>query len=300
MLKRYLPLLFVLFVVIATVVAFLLFRDSGAPDAPAPSSQDGATSPATGSDGVPEFAVESEQEYQRVLEALGTSTDEIEAWARSRGFPPATYTSAPGTPLEHNYRAMREPALRALAVGGDPWAMQFLAAQISPDKPLEAIDWYRKAVVNGSAYAAIKLSSLYREVARWVEINHDDREEVTEIARREEPLAYSSLGWLLVAEYEAGVPPGSIAATLTSFRAPDEGITRACERAATLLAGIHAEREAEGISLPARKPPLAIELPAEETVGYCPPETFPHTDFSGCETVRLVGDIGSITAHRCR
>ncbi|MFU8821435.1 MAG: hypothetical protein ACNA8G_07745 [Gammaproteobacteria bacterium] len=296
MFKRYLPLLFVLFVVLATVVAFLLFRDAGAPDAPAPVSRDGATP----SDGVPEFKVESEEEFQRALEALGTSTEEIEAWARSHGFPPATYTSAPGTPLGQNYRAMREPELRELAEGGDPWAMQFLAAHLSPEKPLEAVDWYRKAVVNGSAYAAIQLSSLYREVARRVEIDQDNREAFIEIARREEPLADASLAWLLIAEHEAGVPPGSIAATLTSFKAPDDSITRACERAATLLAGIQAEREAKGVSVPVRKPPLAIELPAEETLGYCPPEIFPRADFAGCETVRLVGDIGAITGHRCR
>jgi hypothetical protein len=296
MLKRYLPLLFVILVVFATVVAFLLFRETSAPEAPAPVSRDGATA----SDGVAEFRVESEEAYQEALEALGTSTEEIEAWARSRGFPPATYTSTPGTPLERNYRAMQEPALRELAEGGDPWAMQFLATQISPEKPLEAIDWYRKAVVNGSAYAAIRLSALYREVARRVEADHDAREEFIEIARSQEPLSEASLAWLLVAEYEAGVPPGSIAATLASFRAPDEGITRACERAATLLAGIAAERESRGISLPVRKPPLAIELPPEETVGYCPPEIFPRADFAGCETVRLVGDIGAITGHRCR
>jgi hypothetical protein len=296
MFKRYLPLLFVLFVVIATVVAFLLFRDTSAPEAPAPVRRDGAPA----ADGVPEFKVESEQEYQRALAALGTSSEEIEAWARSRGFPPATYTSTPGTPLEQNYRAMREPALRELAEGGDPWAMQFLAAHISPERPLEAIDWYRKAVVSGSAYAAVQLSALYREVARRVELDHDNREAFIEIARSEAPLADASLAWLLVTEYEAGVPPGSIAATLTSFRAPDDGIMRACERAATLLAGIEAEREARGISLPVRKPPLAIELPPEEIVGYCPPEIFPRPDFSGCETVRFIGDVGSITAHRCR
>jgi len=296
MFKRYLPLLFVLFVVFATVVAFLLFRDTSAPGAPAPASGDGAPA----ADGIPEFKVESEEEYQRALEALGTSTEEIEAWARSRGFPPATYTSTPGTPLEQNYRAMREPALRALAEGGDRWAMQFLAAQISPEKPMEAIDWYREAVVNGSAYAAIQLSALYREVARRVEIDQDNRDAFIEIARSEEPLSEASLAWLLVAEYEAGVPPGSFAATLTSFRTPDDGVMRACARAATLLAGVETERESRGISLPARNPPMAIELPPEETVGYCPPEIFPRADFSGCEAVRLVGDIGALTGHRCR
>jgi hypothetical protein len=296
MLKRYLPLLFVILVVFATVVAFLLFRDTSAPEAPAPVSRAGAPA----SDGVPELKVESEAAYQRALEALGTSTEEIEAWARSRGFPPATYTSTPGTPLEQDYRAMREPALRELAEGGDHWAMQFLAAHISHEKPLAAIDWYREAVINGSAYAAIQLSALYREVARRVEAEHDARAEFIEIARSQDPLSEASLAWLLVAEYEAGVPPGSIAATLTRFSAPDDSIARACGRAATLLAGIQADRDARGISLPARKPPLAIELPTEETVGYCPPETFPRADFSGCETVRFIGDVGAITAHRCR
>jgi hypothetical protein len=295
MLKRYLPLLFVLLVVIATVFIYLLFRGSDAPDAPP-----GRAGPVVGPDGVLEFRVESEEEYELALEALGTSNDEIEAWARSRGFPPATYTSSSGRPLEHNYRGAREARLRELAAGGDHWAMQFLAARISPDKPLEAVDWYRKAVVHGSAYSAFKLGTLYRDVARWIAINHDDRDEVVEIARREDPLAYASLGWLLVAEYEAGLPPGSISASLTSFHGPDDGILRSCERAASYLAEIQAEREALGITVAVHKPPLAVELPAEETAGYCPPELFPRADFSGCETIRLVGDAGVVLGHHCR
>ena len=302
MFKRYMPLLFVILVVIATALVFLLFRDSDAPDAPPratapPASRSG---PVVGPDGVPQFRVETEEEYQLALHAMGTSSDEIEAWARSRGFPPATYTNSPGLPLERNYRRTPEPELRKLAAGGDHWAMQFLAAHISPEAPQEAIDWYRKAVVHGSAYSAFKLGTFYHEVARWLLVNHDDRDEVIEIGRREDPLAYSSLGWLLVAEYEAGLPPGSIAASLASFREPDEGITRSCERAATFLAELRAEREAQGISVSPHKPPLVVELPPEETAGYCPPEIFPRADFSGCETIRLVGDAGAVTGHRCR
>ncbi len=298
MIKRYLPLLFVLFVVIATVVLFLVYRE---PEAPAPAvAPANQPSSAIGADGVREFRVESEQEYQRALEALETSNDEIEAWARSQGFPPATYTSSPGMPLERNYNREKDARLLELAEGGDWWAMQILAARIGPEMPLEAIDWYRKAVVHGSAYSAYKLGNFYHDVARWIAINQDDRDEVIEIARREDPLAYSSLGWLLVAEYEAGLPPGSMSATLAGFREPDEGITQSCIRAAGFLAEIRAEREALGISVPDHKPPLAIELPPEEVVGYCAPDVFPRADFSGCETVRLVGDVGSVTGHRCR
>ena len=292
MIRRYLPLLFVLLVVIATVVVFLAYREPQDPAAGRPA--------ASGTDGVPEFRVESEAEYQAALAALGTGNDDIEAWARSRGFPPATYTSSPGMPLERNYQREKDGRLLELAEAGDRWAMQVLAARIGPEMPLEAIDWYRKAVVHGSAYAAYKLGNFYHEVARWIAINHDDRAEVLEIATREEPLAYTSLAWLLVAEYEAGLPPGSMSATLAGFQAPDEGIDASCQRAAELLAGIRAERAAQGISVPDRKPPLAIELPPEELAGYCAPEVFPRADFSACETVRLVGDAGAVTGHRCR
>lgn len=281
MLKRYLPLLFVLLVVVATVVAFLVFRESGDP-------------------GTPEYRVESEEEYQLALQALGTSNDEIEAWARSRGFPPAVYTGATGEPLERAYAREREDKLLELATDGDHWAMQFLAARIGPDRPLEAIEWYRSAVVRGSAYSAFKLGNLYHEVARWIAINQDDREEVVEIARREDPLAYTSLAWLMVAEFEAGLPPGAMSATLTSFHSPDEGVMRSCERAARFLAEVRAERAALDISVPTQQPPLAMELPAEEIVGYCPPDVFPRADFTNCETIRLVGDVGSVTGHRCR
>jgi hypothetical protein len=292
MLGRFLPLLFVVLVALATALVFLVFRGSEAPAPP-------ALVPGVGTDGVPELRVESEEEYQLALEALGTSNDEIEAWARSRGFPPATYTSSPGTPLARNYRREPEAKLRELAVGGDVWAMEFLAARIAPDRPQEAEGWYRQAALRGSAHAAFKLGNLYRELAQWISIHGDDREELLEIARREDPLAYSSLGWLLVAEYEAGLPPGAISATLASFHEPDEGLLESCRRAARLLAELTAGREAEGIVVQRRLPPLAVELPPEETSGYCPPELFPRTDYSACQTIRLVGDAGSVTGHRC-
>jgi hypothetical protein len=299
MFRRYLPLLFVVLVVVATAMIYLLFRDPGGRATTLPASGDNGVEYHAGTDDIAEFRVETEEEYQRALEALGTSNDEIEAWARSRGFPPATYTSSPGTPLERNYRREQDARLRELAEGGDFWAMQFLAARIAPDLPQEAAAWYRQAVVRGSAYAAFRLSGLYRDVAQRISVNDDAQEELVEIARREDPLAFTSLAWLLVAEYEAGLPPGAISATLVSFRSPDEGINQACDRAAGFLATIAADRAALGLGIAARRPPLAVELPEDETIGYCPTEVFPRADFSGCATIRLLGDTGSVLGHRC-
>lgn len=297
MIKRYSPLLFVVLVVIATAAVFLLFRDRDA-ETPAPA----AAPPAAGTvrDGFTEYRVESEAEYLAALEALGTSTAEIEAWARSQGFPPRTYTETSQPPLERNYERERDERLLALAEEGDTWAMQFLATRISPEMPLEAIDWYRQAVVRGSAYSAFKLGTLYQDVARWVLHQLGNEEQVAEIAQREDPLAYSAVAWLLIAEYEASLPPGAMSATITSFHSPDEAINQACIRAAGILGEIEAERESLGIEVSKRRPPLAVELPPEEIAGYCAPEVFPRTDFSGCETIRLAGDAGTVTGHRCR
>lgn len=297
MLKRYLPLLFVVVVVLATAIGFLLLRDSRQPTE-TPEAETEASR--AGSDGVPEYRVESEQEYELALASMGTSTEEIEDWARSRGFPPATYTNTPGTPLQRSYRREKVDTLLGLAQDGDHWAMQFLAAKIAPDQPLEAVRWYRQAVVHGSAHAAFKLGSLYRDVAVWLQTDSGGRDDVVAIAEQEDPLAYTALAWLLVAEYDAGLPPGSMSSTLTRFHeADDEGILESCRRAARFLAEVSAEREALGIQVAQRRPPLAIELPPEETVGYCPPEIFPRVDFSDCQTVRVFGDAGSVAGHRC-
>jgi TPR repeat protein len=290
MFKRYLPLLFVVLVVIATALVYLALRER-------PTD---ATATAPAPDGTPEFRVESEDEYRQMLAALGTSTEDVEAWARTQGFPPKTYTESAQPPLERNYGRMRDERLLNLAEQGDRWAMQFLAQRIGPEMPLEAIEWHRRAALHGSAYAAFKLGLLYQEIARWALSGAGNPEQVNEIAQREDPLAYTSLAWMMVAEYQAGLPPGAMSATLAGFQAPDDAITQACIRAAGLLAELAAERESLGIAIDDRKPPLAVELPAEELAGYCEPEVFPRTDYAGCETVRLVGDLGAVTAHRCR
>jgi hypothetical protein len=300
MLRRYLPLLFVVLVVAATAAAFLIFRGPGSGTPPGERASGTVSGRAAGADGIPEYRVNSEADYQATLETLGTSTEEIESWARSQGFPPGTYTELADPPLERNYARENDERLLELAEGGDPWAMHFLAARIGPEMPLEAIDWYRKALVHGSAYSAFRLGNLYREVARWALDESGNTDQVSEIAQREDPLAHTSLAWLIVGEYAASLPPGAMSSTLANFRAPDEATTQACIRAAGFLAEVEAERKALGIEVPGRKPPLAVELPSEETAGYCDPEVFPRADYSECETLRLVGDRGAILAHRCR
>ena len=318
MLKRFMPLLFVVAVTLATVFLFLAFR--GPANETAPVAQRPGTGrdptletslpppgvPRPADDGVPEYRVNSEADYLLVLDALGTSPEDIEAWARTRGFPPATFTAVAGIPLEQPYRRYDEATLRGLAETGDLWAMQFLAADLARARPLEAMEWYRAAALQGSVFAARELGGLYHDIGRSLAMGRTDRwdestrEAVSALARAEAPLEATALAWLLAAESQGALPPASVALTQASFLEPSGLITDACARAAGILADLDAQRAAAGIDAPPRRPPpFSVELPAEETAGYCRPDVLARPDYSGCSTIRMVSDTGAVTAHRC-
>ena len=318
MLKRFLPLLFVVFVTLATVFLFLVFRgptDGGGPVAPQPAGgarpAGDASLPPPGlprraDDGIAEYRVISEEDYLLVLEALGTSPEDIEAWARTRGFPPATFTAVAGMPLGQPYRSYDEATLRGLAETGDLWAMQFLAADLARTRPLEAMEWYRAAALKGSVFAARELGGLYHDIDRALATGRTERwdeatrEAVGALAQAETPLEATALAWLLASEAQGVLPPGSVALTQANFREPSDLVAEACTRAAGILADLDAQRIAAGIEAPSRRPPpFSVELPAEETAGYCPPDSLARPDYSGCSTIRMVSATGAVTAHRC-
>ncbi len=61
---------------------------------------------------VPRFELNGQRDFLLVLRALGTSLEDVEAWARTRGFPPATFTTGVGIPLDQPYRRYDQETLR--------------------------------------------------------------------------------------------------------------------------------------------------------------------------------------------
>ncbi|MEJ2515780.1 MAG: hypothetical protein P8080_00790 [Gammaproteobacteria bacterium] len=315
MLKRFLPLLFVVFVTLATVVLFLAFRDPAGPgdDAENAGPEQGAIQrpgadagqAVAGADGVPEYPVNSEEDYLLALHALGTSPEAIEAWARGRGFPPGTFTAASDIPLDQPYAEYDEATLRRLAGDGDVWAMQYLAAELGRTRPVEAIEWNLAAAVEGSVYAVREQGELYYDLDHALERGKTERwdEEtlgaVKALAAAEGPLDTAGLAWLMAAEVEGRLPPGSLAVTRARFHDRSHAVDEACRRARGILADLAGRRAAANVTFTAAPPPFSVELPPEETAGYCPPDVLPRPDYSGCQTVRLVSGSGSVTAHRC-
>ena len=276
-----------------------------APVLPAAPPEAPPAAPHAGEPPVPDqlrFSLNDQRDFLLVLRGLGTSLEDLEAWARSRGFPPATFTTGVGIPLEQPYRRYDEQTLRNLAGGGDRWAMQFLAADLRVRAPLESVELYRDAAVRGSVFAARELGMLFRDLDVGVARNRR-MDDATRTALRQmdasHDLAETGLAWLIAAEVDGGLPPGyfsddAIAGT------PPEVLNRACVEAAGIVANLDEERRSRNIEGPGGlPPPFTVAPPAEPLVRACPEGILSDPQEKGCFPVILARGDRELTGWRC-
>jgi hypothetical protein len=248
------------------------------------------------------FALKDQRDFLLVLRRLGTSLEDLEAWARTRGFPPATFTTGVGIPLDQPYRRYDEATLRDLAAGGDRWAMQFLASDLRVRAPLEAMDLYREAAVRGSVFAGRELGMLYRDLD--VGVTRNDR--MADAARTAleqmdagHDLAETGLAWLIAAEADGGLPPGYFSDAAVAAAAP-EMLARACSEAAGILASLDEERRNRNIGSPGGlPPPFTVAPPADPLIDACPENVLSDLGAKGCVQVLLTGGDRELTGWRC-
>ncbi len=248
------------------------------------------------------FTLNDQRDFLLVLRGLGTSLEDLEAWARTRGFPPATFTTGVGIPLDQPYRRYDEETLRNLAGAGDRWAMQFLAADLRVRAPLEAMDLYREAAVRGSVFAARELGMLHRDLDTGLATNRrlDDttRTALAEMDLHHD-LAETGLAWLIAAEVDGGLPPGYFSEQVTTG-APAGLLARACVEATSLLADLEDERRGRGISGPGGlPPPFTVAPPAQALIDSCPEGVLTDLGGEGCIPVILASGDRELTGWRC-
>lgn len=251
---------------------------------------------------VPRFELNGQRDFLLVLRALGTSLEDLEAWARTRGFPPATFTTGVGIPLDQPYRRYDQETLRNLAEGGDRWAMQFLAADLRVRAPLESMELYREAAVGGSVFAARELGMLMRDLDLGVRTSSrmdDATRAALKQMDRTHDLAESGLAWLIAAEADGGLPPGYLSSDAVESTWP-ETLARACEEAAGLLANLAEERRNRGLGDPARRPPpFSVAPPGEGLDRACPEGVVSDMRAKGCVPVLLTAGDNQLTGWRC-
>ncbi len=272
------------------------------PDSAPPRPQPGGSGAADPAEIMPRFELNDQRDFLLVLRALGTSLEDLEAWARTRGFPPATFTTGVGIPLDQPYRRYDQETLRNLAEGGDRWAMQFLAADLRVRAPLESMELYRKAAVSGSVFAARELGMLMRDLDLGVRTSRrmdDDTRAALAQMDAAHDLAETGLAWLIAAEADGGLPPGYLSAEAVQTTWPDT-LARVCEEAAGLLANLAEERRDQGLGDTGRiPPPFSIAPPGEGLERACPEGVLSDMRAKGCIPVVLTAGDNELEGWRC-
>ncbi|MFK8029244.1 MAG: hypothetical protein AB8G18_03330 [Gammaproteobacteria bacterium] len=216
-------------------------------------------------------------------------------WSLDHGYPFSDQTGV--LLLEQPYDQYDDETLRAFADGEDMWAQQFLAKRLEKTRPAEAIDWYRKAAINGSLYAMDQLTALYGKLerARADGPNTDAVYKEQLLAVRDSAGSSQEMGFAWsMASVMAGGDPGRSRLTLDALgrNFDDEQQQRACDMATSLYSDISSERQGRGMADFSRKPPPlmmgtlgdASSLPC----GGGGAAGVPHVDTSSCEELVMV------------
>ncbi len=214
-------------------------------------------------------------------------------WSLDHGYPFSDQTGV--LLLEQPYEQYDDDTLRAFAENEDMWAQQFLAKRLERTRPAEAIDWYRKAAINGSLYAMDQLTSLYGRLARQradgPNTDAEYKEQLLAVRDSVESTQEMGFAWSM-ASVMAGGDPGRSRLTLDALSRnfDEDQKQRACDMAASLYSDISGSRQDRGLPDFSRSPPpLMMGTMSEASSLPCGGENnVPHVDTSACEEIVMV------------
>lgn len=236
--------------------------------------------------------VNSQSDFFTIMAELGLDNLEqrFSEWSLAHGYPFSDQTGV--LLLEQPYDQYDDDTLRAFAENEDMWAQQFLAQRLEKTRPAEAIDWYRKAAINGSLYAMDQLTALYGRLGR-ARADGPDSDEIYKqqlLAVRDSVQSTQEMGFAWsMASVMAGGDPGrnrlSLEAMSRTF--DDEQMQSACDMATSLYSDISTQRQNRGLDDFSRSPPpLMMGRLSEASSLPCGGETaVPFLDVSSCEEV---------------
>jgi hypothetical protein len=214
--------------------------------------------------------INSEAEFIAWFATLGYDFDALysaqESWVQARGWPEPYAFKTPESPTSDYWEDGPDDAqLLILAGDGDLQAMHMLAVRsLMRDKdPLEALDWYDRAIVNGSIFAMLAVADLtltltdpaldeFRAQAEW-------QAAVEQLRNESPPPKERALAWSLAGVIMGGY--GLMGTTLTrriemySMQLDTAGIERACVTAQDYVLEVAATRRAQGNALFSFEPP---------------------------------------------
>ncbi len=241
------------------------------------------------------IVVENQSDFFSIMDELGLDDMEqrFSKWSLEHGYPFSDQTGV--LLLEQPYDQYDDDTLRAFADNEDMWAQQFLAQRLESTRPAEAIDWYRKAAINGSLYAMDQLTALYGKLgrARADGPNTDAIYKEQLLAVRDSAGSSQEMGFAWsMASVMAGGDPGRNKLTLDTMSRnfDEEQIQRACGMATSLYSDISGARQSRGMADFSRSPPpLMMGTMSEAASLPCGGDSsVPYVDVSSCEEVVMV------------
>jgi len=255
----------------------------------APSGKTGAAKSAGGPQAI-DLQINSEADLLAAMSSLGIDDldERMTRWAVSRGYP--EFDQSGNYILDQPYQQYDEETLRGLADADDMWAQQILAQQIAADHPGEAIDWYKRAALNGSVYAMQEVARLYHRMANQLQAQDGAQAAAAAGATQDngnsEVTAYA---WLVAAERSGwDATRGASLIPLIGRKLSQDQVTQACQMADALRTQLSTERSTRGLQPYDRTPP-PIVYSAEEMGAstQCHADESKAFDLSGCRQANV-------------
>lgn len=239
--------------------------------------------------------VENQSDFFTLMAEIGLENMEerFSQWSLEHGYPFSDQTGV--LLLEQPYDQYDDETLRAFAEGEDMWAQQFLAKRLENTRPAEAIDWYRKAAINGSLYAMDQLTALYTKLARsradGVGTDAVYKEQLLAVKDSVGSTQEMSFAWSM-ASVMAGGDPGRSRLQLDALSRnfDEEQQQRACDMASSLYSDISGARQSRGMPDFSRNPPPLMmgSLGDASSLPCGGAASVPHVDTSSCEELIMV------------
>ncbi|MEM7083409.1 MAG: hypothetical protein AAF465_11810 [Pseudomonadota bacterium] len=230
-----------------------------------------------------------------LMETIGLDNMEqrFSNWSLEHGYPFSDQTGV--LLLEQPYNQYDDETLRAFAENEDMWAQQFLAKRLERTRPAEAIDWYRKAAINGSLYAMDQLTALYGRLGRaradGRNTDGEYKEQLLAVRDSVESTDEMSFAWSM-ASVMAGGDPGRNRIMLDTLgrNFDDDQQQRACDMASSLYSDLAGQRQSRGLEDFSRQPP-PLMMGTFSDISALPcggGAAVPHIDTTSCEEVVMV------------
>jgi hypothetical protein len=233
-------------------------------------------------DGVKRLNLTGNASFFELFAQLGIEDyeEQLGKWGVSRGY---AQLDEQGNPiLDQPYAQYDDETLRAFADGDDMWAQQFLADRLKDSRPTEALEWYRKAAVNGSVHAMTQMARLYRDLA-YKKSGAAAASGGLSAQGRPAPKttggspAIEGYAWAAVAE-RAGWDPmrGGMTAGFVGAKLSDKQKEAACAMAGDLFSGLVNDRNERGLGDYAAEPPPIVFDPGAMGGPVCPDSKAPN------------------------